>query len=214
MNQIRQTEKIIGILFILATATYMSASIILGNLYDMPNYLKHIYSNKIQLIFAFFLEFINNMAVLGMGILLYRILKFHNENSALWYLITRIAECIILIISGLGLLILLPISQEFIKTENSNLQILSKIAREWHFITFEVAMFFTGISGLILSFLLYAKKLVPTIISIFGIIGYTLIFSKSIVDIFGYETGTILYMPGAIFELVFPIWLIIKGLKK
>ena len=214
MNQIRQTEKIVGILFILATATYMSASIILGNLYDMPNYLKHIYPNKIQLIFAFFLEFINNMAVLGMGILLYRILKFHNENSALWYLITRITECIILIISGLGLLILLPISQEFIKTEKSNLQILGKIAREWHFVTFEVALFFTGISGLILSFLLYAKKLVSTIISIFGIIGYTLIFGKSVADIFGYETGTILYMPGAIFELVFPIYLIVKGLKK
>ena len=214
MNQIRRTEKIVGILFILATATYMSASIILGNLYDIPNYLKHIYSNKIQLIFAFFLEFINNMAVLGMGILLYRILKPLQENAALWYLITRAIECIVLIISGLSILMLLPISQEFIKTENSNVQILGKIAREWHFVTFEVAMFFTGISGLILSFLLYAKKLVPIIISIFGIIGYTLIFGKSIVDIFGYETGTILYIPGAIFELVFPIWLIIKGLKK
>ena len=180
----------------------------------MPNYLKHIYPNKIQLIFAFFLEFINNMAVLGMGVLLFKILKTHNENSALWYLITRAIECIILIISGLSILMLLPISQEFMKTENSNVQILGKIAREWHFVTFEVALFFTGISGLILSFLLYAKKLVPTIISIVGIIGYTLIFSKSVADIFGYETGTILYMPGAIFELVFPIYLIIKGLKK
>ena len=158
MNQIRQTEKIVGILFILATATYMSASIILGSLYDIPNYLKHIYSNKIQLIFAFFLEFINDMAVLGMGVLLFKLLKLYNENSALWYLILRILETIILIISGLGLLILLPISQEFIKTDAVHLQILGKIAREWHFVAFEVAMFFTGASGLILSFLLYSKN--------------------------------------------------------
>lgn len=213
MNQIRRTEKIVGILFILATATYMSASIILGKLYESPDYLRHIYPNKIQLISAFFLEFINNSAVLGMGVLLFKLLKPYNENSALWYLIFRILETIILIISGLGLLMLLPISQEYMKTEAVYLQTLGKIAREWHFVAFEIAMFFTGASGLVLSFLLRLKKLVPVIISIFGIVGYALIFGKSIVDVFGYETNSIMYVPGAIFELVFPIWLIIKGLK-
>jgi Domain of unknown function (DUF4386) len=214
MTQVRKTEKIVGILFILATATYMSASIILGKLYDTPDYLKHIYPHKTQLILAFFLEFINNMAVLGMGILLHKLLKPFNEKSALWYFVTRFLETTILIISGLGLLMLLPISEEYIKTNAVHLQTFGKIAREWHFLAFEVAMFFTASSGLILCFLIYSKKLIPRLISIIGIIGYALIFGKSIVDIFGFDTGSILYIPGAIFELVFPIWLIIRGFNR
>lgn len=211
MNQIRQTEKIVGILFILATATYMSASIILGDLYDAPDYLRQIFPNKNQLIAAFLLEFINNMAVLGMGVLLYKLLKPINEKSALWYLITRLIETTTLIISGLALLMLIPLSQEYIKTNENYLIIFGKIAREWHFVAFEVAMFFTATSGVILCFLLYSKKLIPQLISVIGIVGYLMIFGKSVADIFGFETSGMLYIPGAFFELVFPIWLIFKG---
>jgi hypothetical protein len=74
---------------------------------------------------------------------------------------------------------------------------------------------FTGIGGLIFSYLLYRSKLVPRLISILGLIGYALLFTGTLLDMLGHVdldgAGMIVLLPGGLFEIILPIWLIVKG---
>jgi hypothetical protein len=35
--------------------------------------------------------------------------------------------------------------------------------------------------------------------------------TSALLEIFGTSTGLILFLPGALFEIVFPIWLMVRG---
>ncbi|MFQ6062343.1 MAG: DUF4386 domain-containing protein, partial [Methanosarcinales archaeon] len=52
-----------------------------------------VYPNKTKVIIGVLLEFIDTAAVVGIGVMLFPILKKHNETIALGYVGTRIIEC-------------------------------------------------------------------------------------------------------------------------
>ena len=74
-----------------------------------------------------------------------------------------------------------------------------------------------GAAGVILSYLLFAFKLVPRPIATLGFIGYAFLLLGVPLDFAGVidmneGLGQALFVPGALFELiVLPIWLIAKG---
>jgi hypothetical protein len=74
----------------------------------------------------------------------------------------------------------------------------------------------TSVLGLILSFLLYRSRLVPRPIAILGLIGYPVLLVGSILAVFDVidvteGAGFLALVPGGLFELILPIWLIAKG---
>jgi hypothetical protein len=146
-----------------------------------------------QLIIGVLLEFYCGVAVAGIGVMMFPILKKFNERLALGYVIFRIIECAIIIVSGIYLISLLKLIQDY------DLMIY----------------LFTGIGGLIFSYLLYRSKLVPRLISILGLIGYALLFTGTLLDMLGHVdldgAGMIVLLPGGLFEIILPIWLIVKG---
>lgn len=213
MNSNKKTAIIVGVLFLAATVTYMIGNGLLESVIKDPDYLSNLYPNKTQVIIAVLLELINDAAVVGIGFLMFQILKQHNESLALGYLSIRIIESAILIVSGISPLLLITLSQEYIKTGTTDAfyyQTLGTLAIKGYYLAFEIAMIATSLGGLILSYLLYKSKLIPRLISVLGL-GYAALLANSLVEIFGYSTGIILFLPGALFELIFPIWLIVKG---
>jgi hypothetical protein len=82
---------------------------------------------------------------------------------------------------------------------------------------YEMIIFlFTGIGGLILSYLLYQSRLVPRWLSVLGFVGYAMLSIGTVFDMAGVmqmdgTTGMLVYLPGGLFELLLPIWLFIKG---
>jgi len=68
-----------------------------------------------------------------------------------------------------------------------------------------------GIGGTTLCVSLYKWRVIPRIISIFGILGYIILFSKSVADFLGYDGSFAFFLPVALFELIFPVWLIVRG---
>jgi hypothetical protein len=48
--------------------------------------------------------------------------------------------------------------------------------------------------------------------SVLGFIGYTALFIGSSLELFGLDLYLVHYVPGGMFELILPIWLIVKGL--
>jgi hypothetical protein len=47
--------------------------------------------------------------------------------------------------------------------------------------------------------------------SVLGLVGYAALIIGSSLELFGLDLVMVHYLPGALFELILPIWLIVKG---
>ncbi len=61
------------------------------------------------------IDAINSAAVIAIAVVLFPILKKHNEALALGYVASRIIESVILIVGHISLLSLLTLSQEYVQ---------------------------------------------------------------------------------------------------
>ena len=73
-----------------------------------------------------------------------------------------------------------------------------------------VSMVFS-ITAVILNYVLLKTSLVPRWLSGWGLIGGALYLIGGVIGIFGFSIGDILAAPIALQEMVFAIWLIVKG---
>lgn len=139
----------------------------------------------------------SGVAVVGIGLLMYQVLKPVNQRLAFWYTALRIVECAVS--AGCGVYLL---TQSHV-VPNHML---------WVYIP-------TGFGGVILTYLLFVSRLVPRPIAVLGLAGYTLLTLGVPLDLLGMlnmneGTGLALLAPGGLFEAVFlPIWLIAKGFR-
>lgn len=188
MNSTKRIAVIVGLLFLVSTLTFMIGS------NQIRSFLIDVSQNKSPLFLGVILEIICGVAVVGIGVLMFPILKLFKKRLALGYVIFRIIECTIIIVGGIYLLSLLEFMWKYEK----------------------IIFVFTALGGLIFSYLLYLSKLVPRYLSGLGIIGYLMLFLGVVLDMFSIfnindGAGMLLYLPGGLFELFLPIWLFIKG---
>ncbi|MHA1940427.1 MAG: DUF4386 domain-containing protein, partial [Candidatus Hodarchaeales archaeon] len=116
MNSENMTAKIVGGLFITASAAVILTYIPLGFIIDRtPDYLVKVSANENQVLIGMLLELIWALAVIGIPIMLFPILKKHDETLALGFFSFRLIEGIITLIGTIALLSLLTLSQAFVQ---------------------------------------------------------------------------------------------------
>lgn len=217
MKTTRKTAIIVGILFITATVTYMIGNgYIEPNLYS-PNYLMDISRNRNQVFVGLLLEFVNHLAVVCIPFLMFPIFKKHSESLALGYVVFRIVESITLIIGSISSLSLLTISQEFViagAPDVSYFQSLGSIllaARDWSILLGVNIIFALG--ALIFNVYLYQSKIIPRWLSGWGFVGAVLLLARGVglLAVFGFNQFVPLTLPIWVQEMVFAVWLIVKG---
>ncbi|SMO45758.1 DUF4386 domain-containing protein [Melghirimyces algeriensis] len=217
MNSNRKIAITVGLLILTSTATFMIGSGLLGSVLNSPHFLDHLDPNKSKVIGGVFFELMTAVIVVGIAWSIFPILKQHDEATALGYFGTRVVESVLIIVSVISPLVLLALSQEFIHagaSGKSYYQTIANIAIHAHYLAFDLAMFALSLGSLMFCYLLYQSKLVPRLISVIGLMGYTSLLASSCLGVIGLDIKTILYLPGALFELIFPIWLIIKGFNE
>ena len=206
---------IVGVLFMTATVAYSFGVFLLDPIIGGLDYLTSASVNSDKVIIGAFLVLIDSVAVAGIGIVMYPILKKHNETLALSYTGARIVEGVLFMVNVIAIRTLLTLSQEFVKAgvpDVSLYQTLGNIlqtAGDWAFLLgFGVA--FT-LSALILNFLLYRSKLVPRWLSLWGFVGAALLWVYYLLQSLGVNQVDFLFFPIAVQEMVFAVWLIVKG---
>jgi len=219
MNSNKKTARIVGVLFIIATvASSIGFFVFSGSILEEPLNLINVSANKTQVIIGELLLLINCAAVIVIPVMLFPIFKKHNEALALGYLGSRIIESVILIVGTISLLSLLTLSQEYVAgaPDASHFQALGTLllaAYDWALLLGVMIVF--GLSALILNYILYQSKLIPRWLSGWGLVGATLLLAAGLLGMFGLShTSTIssfLALPIALHEMVFAVWLIVKG---
>ena len=122
-----------------------------------------------------------------------------------------------MIVGSIGLLTLLTLSQEFVEAGApgaSNFQTVGTVVlaiRDWAFLIGSGLVW--SLSALILNYLLYQRKLIPQWLSVWGFLGAALSFVNYMPEFFGIDSIEILFIPIAVQEMVFAVWLIVKGLE-
>ncbi|MCZ7384349.1 MAG: DUF4386 domain-containing protein [Candidatus Methanoperedens sp.] len=113
MNSINKTARTTGILFIVATAATLLSSGLTGSIVGAPDYLVQIAANKNLIVLGAILSFVAAAGSAGIAISLYPVLRKYNEGLALGSVGFRLVEAVFYIVSALGLLSLLSLSQEY-----------------------------------------------------------------------------------------------------
>ena len=218
MDSYRRTAIIVGVLFIVATVTAILSIVFLGSTLETPLNFDTVSSNANQVIIAVIFWLILAVSVTGIGVMMYPILKKHNEGLALGYVGLRLIESICIIIASISLLSVLTLSQEclagtFDATYYQSIGSLLLTLQNW---SFEIGtLIFLGLGGLFLNYSLYELKLVPRLLSVWGLIGAACVLLYGLLGLFGLTADSItlnlLAAPIAIQEMVFAVWLIVKG---
>jgi len=212
MRNDRVTAVVVGVLFFAATGSYLAGSELIAAAMNGPDRLSNL--NTAQLRWGVFLEFVNAASVVGIGVLLFPILRRHSEGMALGYAGSRLIESALLLVSALGAMMLPVLGREYRPADAANaaqLSTLGTLAIEWYDLAFQLALTVLGAGSLLLCFILYTGALVPRALAVLGGVGYAALFASGWLEMFDQGIGEVLYVPGAFFEIVFPLWLIAKG---
>jgi len=215
MNSNKKTAIIVGVLFITATVAYSIGMILLDPILGGSDYLTKASENENQVIIGGLLVLIDAIAVAGIGIVIFPILKKYNEASALGYAGARIVEGVLFIVNAITTVTLITLSREFVQAGApiaSYYQTLGTVllaAGHWAYLLGLGLAF--SLSALILNFVLYQSKFIPRWLSGWGLVGAALVFANYLLESFSINPVEILFYPIAVQEMVFAVWLIVKG---
>jgi Domain of unknown function (DUF4386) len=211
MNTTRITARRVGVLFLITTATYLMGNGLIESALSTSDFLT---TNTLQVSLGAILMLINCIGVVGIGVLMFPVLKQHSERVALGYVSTRVLESILLMVGVISLLLLIPLSQEYMKvgTESSSyFQTLSTLSIKGNFFAYQLGMMVLGIGSLLFCYVLYQSRLVPRFLSAWGFVGYAALAMGAVLELFSFKVGLFYSIPGGLFELILPLWLIVKG---
>jgi len=223
MRSARLDTTIVGILFIIATAAGTIAAYIGNPIIDAPDYLTKIAANQGSLIIVTFLTFLMAISCAGIGLGLYPIMKKYNGGMAIGTVGFRVIEGMIQILGGVSTIALLALSQEFVKVgapDTAYFQTIGaviKASEEW--LSNGVMLICWCIGAFMYYTLSYQYRLVPRWLSGWGLAGITLTIVTSVLVLLGVIPGfgtvqMLANLPIALQEMVFALWLIIKGIDQ
>ena len=212
MDLYRKIAIVVGVLFITATVAGVMSAVFLG-FRNESDYLTSFAENENQVIIGAAFYALMAVAVAGIAIVIYPVLKKFNEVLALGYVGARLVEGILFAIGVTAILSLLTLSQEFVTAGTPDASYfqtggtLITAAGGWAYMLGELAFFF---SALMLYYLLYKTKLVPQWLSGLGIIG-AIIWPVGSLSLAGPTYSGFFYIVIFVQEMILAVWLIVKG---
>ena len=187
-SSVRRTARIVGALFLAGYLAYGVGSLIAKGSADRSG-------SAALFVTGAGLMLLNSAFVIGIGVLMFPILRAHNEAVAAGYLGTRIFEGVVLAIGVVSLIVL-----------------TGSAAIHANSVFYNVAEAGLGIGSLFFCALLFRTGLVPRFLAVWGFIGYACFAGGTLLELFGVAgAGLVGAIPGGLFELTFGIWLIARG---
>jgi hypothetical protein len=190
-SSVRRTARIVGILFLAGFWTYGVGNLIATGIVDSDDR-----SDSTALfVTGIALMLLNSAFVIGIGVLMFPILRAHNKAVAAGYLGTRVFEGGVLAIGVVSLVVA-----------------TGSHAIDTNAVFYSFAEAGLGIGSLFFCALLFRTRLVPRFLAAWGFIGYACFAGGNLLTLFGVAgAGLVGAIPGGLFELTFAIWLIARG---
>lgn len=201
----------VGLLFLIATAAFIGADTLVGGALAGPDPLARAADHTTELATGALLLF-GQFGVVGIAVLLYPVLRRHGESLALAHVGFRVAE-----LAASLFYLAVPLMMIALAGTPSSAG-LGALLQAQHGVSVLMIYMVTAAGGMCMAVLLYRSGLVPRWIAVLGLVGYPALLAGCILDVYGIADmtqgpGLVALVPGGIFELVLPIWLITRGFR-
>jgi len=219
MDKNKKTARLVGILFIIGTVAGILSAIVIPPILNDPEYLVKFSENRNMVILGVLLVLTMGVSLSLMSVVLFPVLKKYNEALALGAVIFRgVLELVSYLGIAISWILLLALSQEYVKTGSS-------VAASYELMgtTLKNLALYIGSSGLgailftigaiIIYYIFYKTKLIPTWLSLWGLIGSIVYLVSPILMMLDYQVEFLQY-PLAVQEMIMAVWLIIKGFNQ
>jgi hypothetical protein len=219
MNTVNNTSRILGAAFLLqAVSSLVSNAFLLDPLIVPGNIIgtmTNIANNVMQVRAGILGDMVTAFGIIFLGAILFVTLRKQNEKMALVALGFYILEAVLLAVSRLLTFSLLRISQEsVIAGHPAYLQSLGNLTFEtMHFGFSALAMLAFCLGAILFYYLLDKSRIVPRVLSFWGLITVFPCLIGTLSAIFGYQVPFFVYIPYAPFEFVIGVWILVKGIK-
>jgi hypothetical protein len=192
-SSVRRTARIVGVLFLAGFLAYGVGSLIAAGIVRSADHNR----STAWFVTGAALMLLNSAFVIGIGILMFPVLRAHDKAIATGYLATRIFEGVGLAIGVVSLIVVTGSGSSAVHANS---------------VSYNVAEAGLGIGSLFFCALLFRTGLAPRFLAVWGFVGYACFAGGSLLELFGVAgAGMVGAIPGGLFELTFGIWLIAHG---
>lgn len=216
MKTPRMIARTVGILFILGTTAGIGSAVALAPA-SSPDYLTTLAGVPDQIEAGALLVLVMGAALAPIPALLYPILKRKAPTGAMGYAIFRTIEVVSFLGFALFPMLLLWLSRRYviaIEPDLTCIPTLGALVRAANGLLDPIITLFSSLAAMILYATLYRARLVPRWLSGWGFVGGALHLLAGGLHLFGVHPAgldLVLTLPIALQEMVFAVWLIVKG---
>lgn len=220
MNTDRRSAIIVGILYIIGTAAGILSVVVTGAILDAPDSLALVSANANRVILGGLFILTMGLALAMVPVVMYPILKRHNQVLALGYVVFRGAlEGVTYLILAISWFSVVTLSQLYVQAGapvDSGFQIAGTSILGVGATSFTLTEIIFPLGALMFYYVLYESKLIPRWLSGWGLVAGVLYFAEGLMHVFAFVSPgsmilTAMLFPMLIQEMVMAVWLIVKG---
>ena len=214
--QRRRIARTAGALFIVGDVAGILSYAVTAGLLDGPDALGKVAASQSHLALGALLVLAMGLALAMIPVVLYPILRKYDEVLALGTVVFRGAiEAVAYMATASVWLALVVLARDHAAVAAAGAPHVQTLTGLLVTVQGSVATWLTAIvfsiGSLLFYFLFYRSRLVPRWLSVWGIAGAVLYLATPLTEMFGHGMG-FLMAPLAVAEIVFAVWLIVKGL--
>ena len=205
-------SRLIGALFPLGFLVYGTGFALVMSVVGTPGFLANIAQHQTILALGAFLMLLNTAVDIGKGVLLFPIIENHGKRTALVYLAAMVLEVALMAVGIVALLVLVPLGQQA-GANASGAEALGVVLINTNAMAYQIAMMTLAVANVFVWSLTFRVRLIPRLLSAWGVVGYVILVAGSIAEMFGLPVSLIASIPGGLFEVALGFWLIVKGFE-
>ena len=213
----RRTATLVGVLYIVGTVAGILSKLVTWRFTNDPGLLGKVAAHADQAAAGALLILIMGLALVMVPVLMFPILKRQNEALALGYVVFRGALEFASYVGGaLCWLLLVVLARDAADAGGaafSQFHGLASMLYDAQAPIGAIGSIVFAIGAVMFSYLLYASRLVPRWISVWGLAGAVVYAAVGVLGLFGTAPEG-LYMPLAVQEMVLAVWLIARGFNR
>lgn len=219
-NELRQSARWFGILFILTFLSYGFGATMIAAVTGSDKLLDIAFQSRFDIVTgAILMALVHTFMNIALPVLVLPILKQYNQRFAYGYLALAIAATVTLIIGVIMLLLLVPLGEAYLGAEANQVasyELIATLLTQAGVYAYHMGMAIWSLGGLLFCCILFTSKLLPRFMAVWGFAGYSVLLIGSVLEIYGHNdmVEIISVIPGGLFEVFLSLWLIFKGFNK
>jgi Domain of unknown function (DUF4386) len=207
----KSNARVIGALFPLGFLSYGIGFALVSSATNAPDFLATLPEHQTTLVLGAFLMLLNTAVDIAKGVLLFPVLEAHDRRTALAYLAAMTLEVALLAMGIVSLLMLAPLGQHAGEANASWVSGMAAMLIHSNATAYGIAMMTLAVANVFVWSLTFRVRLIPRWLSFWGIVGYVILTSGSVAEMFGIPISLMASIPGGLFELALGCWLIARG---